>query len=197
MTYARLLAGILILSAVPVFAAESVPQENTGPFAGNAAEAVWTLITFVILLIALRKFAWNPIITGLKNRQQYIEKQIADAEAIKKKANEVLEQYKQKLDNVEQEGKIILANYVRKAEDQQAKIIEQAKQQAEEIKQKAFAEIERQQVEAEKQLWQQAGEIVLRLGEEVFSKTLDEQDNRKLIEEAIETLKKSKAAKDN
>ena len=57
---------------------------------------IWTLIAFVIVLIILRKFAWKPILKGLKDRETNIADAIASAEKVKaemaalKSENEVL-----------------------------------------------------------------------------------------------------------
>ena len=56
------------------------------------------------------------------------------------------------------------------------------------MKVKAHADIERQQTNAQVELWTQAGEIILELGKEVFGKALDEVDNQTLIDSAIKQL---------
>ncbi|RYD76257.1 MAG: F0F1 ATP synthase subunit B, partial [Sphingobacteriales bacterium] len=49
-----------------IFLANPLLQPNIGLM-------FWTLLTFVILLLVLRKFAWGPIMTGLKTREESIE----------------------------------------------------------------------------------------------------------------------------
>ncbi|MHC4856077.1 MAG: hypothetical protein ACYS72_06700, partial [Planctomycetota bacterium] len=75
----------------------------------------------------------------------------------------------------------------------QAKEVHQKTQhELEQKKVRAEADLQRERIEAEDQLWDQAGDIVSKLGKEVFGKALDDDDNQKLIAEAIARLKSQK-----
>jgi F-type H+-transporting ATPase subunit b len=39
----------------------------------NGGLAFWTVITFLLLMFLLRKFAWKPILESLSEREQKIE----------------------------------------------------------------------------------------------------------------------------
>ena len=41
----------------------------------------WTTITFILLLVLLGKYAWKPILTAIKTREEGIEKALASAES--------------------------------------------------------------------------------------------------------------------
>lgn len=180
---------VMLCMCLPAFGSETVPEENPpGPFSGAFADSVWTVIAFVVLLLALWKLVWKPMLAGLNARQEHIEKQISDAEETKKNAAKVLTDYNAKLDDVEHEGKKIIAEYVKKAENQGKEVIAKAGSEIEAMKLKAETGLERQQSEAQAQLWIQAGEIILKLGQDVLGKTIDEADNQKLIDQAVERL---------
>ena len=168
---------------------EAISEEHeAGPFSGALADSVWTVIAFVVLLIALWKLAWKPMLAGLNARQEYIEKQISDAEDTKKDANKILADYNAKLANVEFDGKKIIAEHVKRAEKESKEIIAKARDEIESMKFKAETDLERQRNEAQAQLWVQAGEIVLKLGQDVLGKTIDDNDNQRLIDQAVERL---------
>ena len=40
---------------------------------------IWTILTFLVLLWALAKFAWRPLLAALEERQQTIRKSLDDA----------------------------------------------------------------------------------------------------------------------
>src|ERR1041384_6691706 len=40
---------------------------------------IWTIVTFLVLLALLAKFAWKPLLEALDNRQQSIRKALDDA----------------------------------------------------------------------------------------------------------------------
>jgi F-type H+-transporting ATPase subunit b len=181
--------------ALPVIAAEEVVGEEPSTpsvFEGYYGEAIWTLVWFFVLLVVLWKFAWKPLLAGLTGRQEYIEKQISDAEKTRAEAKKVLEEYGAKLADAERQGRDIIAIRTKDAEKHAKEVVQQNQKDIERMKLRADAELERERIDAEDGLWNQAGDIVRRLGEEIFGKTLDDADNQKLIDEAIARLKSQK-----
>ncbi|MBP8850729.1 MAG: F0F1 ATP synthase subunit B, partial [Breznakibacter sp.] len=41
---------------------------------------IWSSVSFILLLLLLKKFAWRPIIQALQAREEMIEGSIADAQ---------------------------------------------------------------------------------------------------------------------
>ena len=170
--------------------AQGGPQEaENSPFSGHVADAVWTVIAFVALVLVLGKFVWKPILTGLNARADHIEKQIADAEETRKEAGQVLAEYQSKLADVENEGKKIIAVRVKEAEAQSSQVIEKAKQEMEAMKLKVEADIERTRIQSQQELLVKSGEIIMELGREILGRTINDQDNQRLIEQAVARLK--------
>jgi F0F1-type ATP synthase membrane subunit b/b' len=91
-------------------------------FGGWIGESIWTLVAFVVLLLVLYKLAWKPLLAGLQGRQDYIEKQISDADETRRQAEKYLAEYRAKLAGVEEEGKGIIAEHISKAEQEGKKV---------------------------------------------------------------------------
>ena len=183
---------LVLVLTTPVLAVENggTDEENKfGLFGKYPGEYIWALIWFAVLLVVLWKFAWKPLLAGLTNRQEHIEKQITDAEKSKTEAKKVLEEYNAKLADAERQGRDIITVRTKEAEKQAKDVVRQNQKDIDQMKVRAEAELDRERIEAEDDLWNQAGDIVCRLGEEVFGKTLDDADNQKLIDEAIARLK--------
>ena len=182
---------VLVLS-LPVFAAEGGGEDENrfGLFGKYPGEYIWALVWFTVLLVVLWKFAWKPLLGALASRTEHIEKQITDAEKTRTEAKKVLEEYSAKLADAERQGRDIISARTKEAEKQAKEVSRQNRKDLEQMKSRADAELQRERLEAEEQLWGQAGDIVRRLGEEVFGKALDDADNQKLIDEAIARLKK-------
>jgi len=191
----RVILWTIFFVSLPVLAAEEMAGEEHGTpsvFEGYYGEAIWTLVWFFVLLFVLWKFAWKPLLAGLTGRQEHIEKQIADAEKTRAEAKKVLEEYNAKLADADRQGRDIISTRAKEAEKQAKEIARQNQRDIEQMKVRAEADLERERIEAEDDLWGQAGDIVRRLGEDVFGKTLDDVDNQKLIDEAIARLKNQK-----
>ena len=165
-------------------------HEKDASATGYPYEAFWTMLSFLILLLVLMKFAWKPMLVALKSREEYISKQISDAEKARKKAEEVLSQYHDKLAASEQEGKEIIARHTKMAEQESKEITNDTKKELQQLREKLKSEIEYERQEAKNEFWSDAGDIVLQLGQEVLGKSMDQNDQDKLIDEAVLRLKK-------
>jgi F-type H+-transporting ATPase subunit b len=183
---------MVLAAATPVLGSEHADggeANKFGLFGSYPGEYIWALVWFAALLVVLWKFAWKPLLAGLTSRQEHIEKQISDAEKTRVEAKKLLEEYNAKLADAERQGRDIITARTKEAEKQAKEVSKLSQKEIEQMKTRAEAELSRERVEAEEDLWGQAGEIIRRLGEEVFAKSLDDIDNRKLIDEAIGRLK--------
>jgi F-type H+-transporting ATPase subunit b len=185
---------LLCLLSLPVIAAETEHVEPDGVsrfalFGKGPGEYLWTLIWFGALLVVLRKFAWKPMLAGLTNRTEHIEKQISDAEKTRTEAKKVLEEYGAKLADAERQGRNIISTRTKEAEKQVKEVHQKKQKELDEKKIRAEADLDRERIEAADELWDQTGDIIRQLGKEVFGKSLDGDDNQKLIDEAIARLK--------
>ena len=188
---------VIVCLCAAAFGADSQAQgRELSPFSGTFADALWTIIAFVVLLVVLWKWAWKPILAALNARQEHIEKQITDAEQTRREAERVLAEYRTKLENADSEGKAIIASHVNRAEQEAKEIIAGAKEKTESIKLKAEADIERARNEARAELFDQVGEMVLRLGQEILGRAISDEDNQRFIGEAVARLKQEESEKD-
>lgn len=181
---------VMLCVGAAAFGADAQAQgRELSPFSGTFADALWTIIAFVVLLVVLWKWAWKPILAALNARQEHIEKQVTDAEQTRKEAEHVLAEYRKKLEDADSEGKAIIASGVNKAQQEAKEIIAGAREKTEAIRLKAEADIERARNQAGAELFDQAGEMVLRLGQEILGRVITDEDNQKLIDEAVVRLK--------
>jgi F-type H+-transporting ATPase subunit b len=146
---------------------------------------VWTILTFMVLLFALKKLAWGPLLSALDSRQEAIRKSLDDAQLAR-----------QELERLQQES----AQIIRQARVEADSIIGASRVDAErlreEMKQHARAEAaavirnaERQiQLEAERALQQLRHETIdlsVMIASKLLQRNLSKEDNARLIEEAL------------
>jgi F-type H+-transporting ATPase subunit b len=149
---------------------------------------IWTLLTFLVLLALLAKFAWRPLLQALDSRQQGIRKALDDAL-----------QAKQELEKIQRES----AEILRKARLDADGVIAQSRTDAdrlrEELRQKAKAEAdgilrnsERQiQLEAARALQQLRAEAVdlsVGIASKILQRNVSKEDNERLIAEALNQM---------
>ena len=115
----------------------------------------WTTIIFVVFFMLLRKFAWKPILTAVKGREDSINKALLAAENAKKEMmalkadnQKLLDEARAERDTMIKEATAIkdkmIADAKEEAQVQGAKMIEQAKATIESEKNAAMAEIKTQ-----------------------------------------------------
>jgi F-type H+-transporting ATPase subunit b len=176
------------LTALPAVASEETPhggQENI--FSGSFADALWTVIAFFLLVVVLMKFAWKPVLAGLKARQDHIEDEIKTAEGTRKQAEDILQDYKQR-------GLRIIEDATAAAQQSQRELIEETRKETQLIKTRAQDDIRHAMSAASDRLWSEASDMLLLLGKEVLGRALTPQDNQRLIREAVEKMKQTQTS---
>ena len=147
--------------------------------------ALWSLITFLVFVAVLRKFAWTPLISGLDQREGKMKQSLADAEAARVKAEHMLVEHAKKLDKVQDEVKEILAEARRDAEHTKQDIVAAASKEAEATRKRAIDDIERARDVAMKDLFDFVSSNVIGATEHVLSRALSNDDQARLVQEAL------------
>ncbi|MDQ3071849.1 MAG: F0F1 ATP synthase subunit B [Bacteroidota bacterium] len=149
----------------------------------------WTILTFLLLLVVLRKYAWGPIMTGLKNREQSISDALAEA----KHAREEMKNLRSQNEALLQEARADRDKILREARDTKDKIIGEAKNLAQEegrrILQQAKESIEKEKQVAFRELKEQVVTIALDAATRILQKELaDPQAQEEIIETYLQNV---------
>jgi len=166
-----------------------------GPMTATKSDAdlaVWTLVTFVVFLFVLKKFAWTPLIEGLDKRETAVLDNIAEAESARIKAEKMLAEHAAKLEKVQDEVREIIAEARRDAEHTKNDIVATAQKEAEATRVRAVQDIERARDQALDNLFAHMGRCVSQATEQVIGRTLTGADNERLIDEALSGFAKRK-----
>ncbi len=149
---------------------------------------IWTIVCFLITFFVLRKFAFGPVQKMLDERRERIRQSIAEADHARVEARRLLEEHRALIGQARQEAEAIRADVRRDAE----KLRQRAREEADADRQRRLEETKRQ-IEAETarslaQIRQEVAELTLLAASKVTGKVLDSADQRRLIDEAIESL---------
>jgi F-type H+-transporting ATPase subunit b len=155
---------------------------------------VWSLITFLILLGLLYKFAFNPLMRMQKARQDSIHQAITEAESLRDEAQQLLANYKQQLAEAREEATAIIERARKAGESTKAEVIEEARAQAEATLAKARQQIERDTNQALQRIREEVADLTVAATEKVARKSLTEEDQLRLIQEAINEIDLSKVS---
>jgi F-type H+-transporting ATPase subunit b len=167
---------------------ESADEGGNGLIEVVPGLMIWTLICFAITFFVLRKYAFGPIQKTIDDRRERIRQAVEEADKARNEARELLEQNRAILAQARSESADILAE-ARKVADAQ---IERAKQEAEVERQRRLEET-RKQIDAETvraigQIRSEVADLTIEATGRVVGKVLDAEDQRRLVEEAVEGL---------
>ena len=157
----------------------------------NPGLIVWTLITFVLLLVLLKKMAWKPILTALDSRENEIKDSLERAEKAKEEAQKILDENKASLSKAEEESKKIIDQSRSYAEELKEQMLNDSKVQAQKIINDATAEIERKKESAFEELKNQIAEISVNAAEKIMKENIDSEKNKQLVAKYLDEISKN------
>jgi F-type H+-transporting ATPase subunit b len=151
----------------------------------------WTVITFVILLIILKRVAWKPILTALDQRETAIRDSLEKAEKAKEEAQKILDENQVKLTKAEEESKKIIDQSRAYAEKLKEQLVQESKRQAAKIISDASEEIERKKESAFNELKTQIAEIAVQAAEKILRENINKETNKKIVNDYISEITKN------
>ena len=167
------------------FAAEGGSTDLLTPSGGLM---VWTLVIFVLLLVALKKFAFGPLFAAVEARESALTEAIEGAKRDREEAQQILAEQQAKLAGARDEAQQIIADGRAVAEKMRAELLEQTKQQQQEMLQQARREIDGEKANAIAALRREAIDLAIAGAGKVVSQNLDSAGNRQLVEQFLASL---------
>jgi F-type H+-transporting ATPase subunit b len=149
---------------------------------------IWLLLAFFVTLLILRKYAFPAIGDALDRRQRAIEESIDAAERTRTEADALLAEYRQRLTDARAQADEIVARAERAGEVAKDESLAAAKTQREELHEQTLREIEAAKRAAIQDIRREVADLTVMATERVTRKTLDESDQRRLVEEALGEL---------
>ncbi|MEE9361836.1 MAG: F0F1 ATP synthase subunit B [Cellulophaga sp.] len=150
----------------------------------------WMLVTFIILMFLLKKYAWGPILSAVQSREESITDALAAADNAKKEMQNLTADSERLLKDARAERDALLKD----AREIKDKIVEDAKEEsaieADKIIKKAQAAIESEKKAAVADIKNQVANLSLEIAEKVIKDQMSNKDKQlKLVEEMLGDIK--------
>ncbi|KAB7671828.1 F0F1 ATP synthase subunit B [Bacillus sp. B1-b2] len=155
-------------------------------FAGG--DVIVQLVSFLLLLWAIKKFAWGPLMKMMKDREQFVANEIDNAEKSRVEAAKLLEEQRALLKEARKDAQELMDKAKAQGDAQREVIIEDARKDAERLKNSALVEIEQQKEKAVATIREQVTSLSVLIASKVIEKELNEQEQEKLIHEYIQEV---------
>jgi F-type H+-transporting ATPase subunit b len=190
-------ASLLALAwAAPALASEGAEAAEAASKGGNALITpeigliFWTLVTFLVLLFLLSKFAWGPIIKAMNAREDGIRNDLDNAKKEREDARRILEDQRALLDQTRRERADAVEAGRRDAERLKAEILEEARKQREQLMKQAERQIDAGLRQARAELKGEAADLAIQAASRLMGKNLDDATQRRLVEDYLAELER-------
>lgn len=150
---------------------------------------LWTIITFLVLLLILWKAAWRPIVEALDARAEKVRGDIETAERNRLESEKLLAQHKELMDKAKEEALQVLAEGKTDAEKLKNSIVEKAGIEAKDITERARKEITMAKDKALSELKAEVVNLSTAIAAKVISKNLNPDDQKAFIDEALSKMR--------
>jgi F-type H+-transporting ATPase subunit b len=149
---------------------------------------IWTIVVFLVLLFALAKFAWRPLLEALESRQNSIRKSLDDAAQAKQELERLHEQSAQMIREARIEAEKIVAGSRADAERLRAEMKDKARAEADAVVKNAERQIQLETTRALQQIRAEAVDLSVMIASKIIQRNISREDNERLIDEALKQV---------
>jgi F-type H+-transporting ATPase subunit b len=149
---------------------------------------IWTLLVFGVTMFLLSKLAFPRISEALGKRQKAIEDSIDTAERTRTEAEELLHEYRERLKEARAQAEEIVQRARQSADAHEHESKERAQEILAEAAKRAERDIEAASKRALDDIRKEVADLTVMATEKVTRKTLNEDDQKRLVEEALSEL---------
>lgn len=154
----------------------------------NIGDMIFVLFFFVVLLALLKKFAWGPLMNVMEERENYVAKEIEEAEKSRKEAEQAAKEAAEELKKTRLEAREIIEEARKSGTNQKEEILREAQEEAKRMKESAQADIQNEKEKALQALQDQVASLSVLIASKVIEQEISEENQEKLIHEYIKEV---------
>jgi F-type H+-transporting ATPase subunit b len=181
--------ALLVLTAL---AGPAAAADDKGMFAPALDLGIWTLVVFLLLYFLLSKYAWKPMLEGLRKREESIRAAVDEAKLVREQAARDRADFDKKLADAYQEIPKIMETARRDAPQLKEEMRSQAVAEIQTERQRLHREIGMARDQALQEIYQQSALLATLISAKVLGRSVSEDDHRRLIDEALTELHESR-----
>jgi F-type H+-transporting ATPase subunit b len=153
---------------------------------------IWTIVTFLGLLWALKKLAWSPLLEALETRQNAIRKSLDDAQQAKSELERLNAESARIIQQARIEAEGIVSQGRADGDHLREEIRSKARTEADNIVKNAERQIQLETSRALEQIRREAVDLSVMIASKIIQRNLSKEDNERLIDEALKQVQSSR-----
>ena len=146
---------------------------------------IWTILTFLVLVVLLARFAWRPLLAALERRQAEIARSIEDAQRAKQELERLQRESAQIIASARSEAEAIVSRSRSDAEQLREDIKQKSRAEAAAIVKNAERQIQLETARALQQIRHEAVDLSVNIASKILRRNVSKEDNEGLIEETL------------
>jgi F-type H+-transporting ATPase subunit b len=149
---------------------------------------IWTIVTFLVLLALLAKFAWTPLLAALDTRQNAIRKSLDDAQQAKEELERLHVESAQIIQRARVDAEAIISQSRSDGDRLREELKQKARAEADHIVKNAERQIQLETSRALEQIRHEAIDLSVMIASKIIQRSLTKEDNQRLIDEALKQV---------
>jgi F-type H+-transporting ATPase subunit b len=167
-----------------------MPQFDTTFF---ESQIFWTIISFVMLFVALDRFILPRIASILKKRTELIEEEIAEAHRKREEMEQLKSEYTTKLSEIDQEAKRMFDESEKRIIEKRNQLMREWKAEMEKNKRDFLEDADVTRRQAIRDIRNQSADLVIAAAEQVIHERIGKAEAQKALDESIHELENHKS----
>ena len=151
----------------------------------HAGLILWTIITFIVVLLVLKRTVWKPLLGALDERETRIREALEGADRARQEAQASLEEHQKLLAGAEAEARQVIAEARDAAEKVRQGIVEEARAGAQQTVEQARRTIEGEKTAAINELRREVADLAVQAAGAIIDANMDDDRNRQLVDDLI------------
>jgi F-type H+-transporting ATPase subunit b len=186
---------LLFIFVLCLVAPAQAAPEGGGHGPPNAMEfrydtAFWSIVVFLALLFILSKYAWPPILEGLKKREETIRSSIEEAKKTREEMVHLRNQFQKEMTEAQQQIPKLMEDARKKAEEMSNEIRAKAVADIQTERERLRRELDVAKDQALKELWESAAQLATLISAKAIGRSLSEDDHRRLLDESMAEMRR-------
>ena len=155
---------------------------------------IWTIVTFLVLLTLLAKFAWKPLLEALETRQNSIRKSLDEAQQAKVELERLIVESGHIIQRARVDAEAIIAQSRSDGDRLREEIRAKARTEADHIVKNAERQIQLETSRALEQIRREAVDLSVMIASKIIQRNISKEDNERLIDEALRQVETPRRA---
>lgn len=151
---------------------------------------IWTVVTFVLVVFVLGRFAWKPILGALEDRERKIREDLKSAEDSRAAAEKMRQDYEREMAAVEARTRELIGSAQKEAQRLRDEMVKAAQDESAKLSEKTRQQLAEEQRKLVRELRAEVTAISIGAAEKLLRKSVDKASQEKFVDEAMADFEK-------